>query len=184
MLLKDSAQRGEERAVCLPGVLLKDRELLGQAGDSKSSAIVADLSETTFETSNGETSIGGEIQTLAWDPRGERLAVLLKGNPEKSDSRSIIAVFKTRTSPVFELVPCGFVQGEEGADPHLIHFHPHFEKGALLTVCWCNGRISHIPFYFVSAGVPRHSLGYSPPVPYPSRGSEVSERLLFSELGS
>ncbi|KAK1151236.1 aladin isoform X1 [Acipenser oxyrinchus oxyrinchus] len=159
-------------------------ELLGQAGDSKSSVIVADLSETTFETSSGETSVGGEIQTLVWDPRGERLAVLLKGNPEKSDSRSIIAVFKTRTSPIFELLPCGFVQGEEGADPHLIHFHPHFEKGALLTVCWCNGRISHIPFYFVSAGVPRPSLGYSPPVPYPSRGSEVSERLLYSELGS
>ncbi|MGH0180562.1 UNVERIFIED_CONTAM: hypothetical protein FKN15_004567 [Acipenser sinensis] len=159
-------------------------ELLGQAGDSKSSVIVADLSETTFETSSGETSVGGEIQTLVWDPRGERLAVLLKGNPEKSDSRSIIAVFKTRTSPIFELLPCGFVQGEEGADPHLIHFHPHFQKGALLTVCWCNGRISHIPFYFVSAGVPRPSLGYSPPVPYPSRGSEVSERLLFSELGS
>lgn len=26
-------------------------------------------------------SVGGEIQSLAWDPTGERLAVLLKGLP-------------------------------------------------------------------------------------------------------
>ena len=29
--------------------------------------------------SNLSASVGGEIQSLAWDPRGERLAVLLKG---------------------------------------------------------------------------------------------------------
>lgn len=29
--------------------------------------------------SNLFASVGGEIQSLAWDPRGERLAVLLKG---------------------------------------------------------------------------------------------------------
>ncbi|RXM93816.1 Aladin [Acipenser ruthenus] len=124
------------------------------------------------------------VTSLAWSPSG---AILLSASPvdtammglgdQHVDVREVAHTDGT-------LPGSGFVQGEEGADPHLIHFHPHFEKGALLTVCWCNGRISHIPFYFVSAGVPRPSLGYSPPVPYPSRGSEVSERLLFSELGS
>lgn len=32
-----------------------------------------------FHTPHILTSVGGEIQSLAWDPTGERLAVLLKG---------------------------------------------------------------------------------------------------------
>uniref|UniRef100_A0A673AQ34 Aladin seven-bladed propeller domain-containing protein n=1 Tax=Sphaeramia orbicularis TaxID=375764 RepID=A0A673AQ34_9TELE len=101
------------------------------AGTSKgpqAAAVVADLSETTFNTQDGDITVGGEIQSLAWDPKGERLAVLLKDRPP------VIAVFKTRTSPIFELLPCGFVQGEPGAEPRLMQFHPNFQHGALLTV--------------------------------------------------
>lgn len=32
-----------------------------------------------FSNIHISTSVGGEIQSLAWDPTGERLAVLLKG---------------------------------------------------------------------------------------------------------
>uniref|UniRef100_A0AAR2KJV0 Aladin seven-bladed propeller domain-containing protein n=1 Tax=Pygocentrus nattereri TaxID=42514 RepID=A0AAR2KJV0_PYGNA len=103
-------------------------------GGPKSAAVVADLSETTFSGTGGEITVGGEVQSLAWDPSGERLAVLLKGNAESSGHSAIIAVFKTRSSPVFELLPCGFVRGEAGAEPRLIQFHPHFQHGALLTV--------------------------------------------------
>uniref|UniRef100_A0A8C9VRC1 Achalasia, adrenocortical insufficiency, alacrimia n=1 Tax=Scleropages formosus TaxID=113540 RepID=A0A8C9VRC1_SCLFO len=106
----------------------------GWSGSSKAAAIVADLSETSFSTSQGQVRVGGQVQTMAWDPRGERLAVLLKGDPEAPDRPAMIAVFKTRISPIFELLPCGFVKGESGAEPRLLQFHPHFPNGALLTV--------------------------------------------------
>uniref|UniRef100_A0A8C9VNI8 Achalasia, adrenocortical insufficiency, alacrimia n=2 Tax=Scleropages formosus TaxID=113540 RepID=A0A8C9VNI8_SCLFO len=157
----------------------------GWSGSSKAAAIVADLSETSFSTSQGQVRVGGQVQTMAWDPRGERLAVLLKGDPEAPDRPAMIAVFKTRISPIFELLPCGFVKGESGAEPRLLQFHPHFPNGALLTVCWSNGRISHVPFFFVSAGGSVLNPGGSPPWPLPqSRAVENGERLLYTEMSS
>uniref|UniRef100_A0A8C4I4V2 Achalasia, adrenocortical insufficiency, alacrimia n=1 Tax=Dicentrarchus labrax TaxID=13489 RepID=A0A8C4I4V2_DICLA len=150
----------------------------------QAAAVVADLSETTFNTPNGDVIIGGEIQSLAWDPTGERLAVLLKGDPQAADRRpAIIAVFKTRTNPIFELLPCGFIQGELGAEPRLMQFHPNFQHGALLTVCWSSGRITHVPFYFMGAGVPHFGLSGSPSVPRPQAGpADFSNHSLFTEL--
>uniref|UniRef100_A0A667X9U5 Achalasia, adrenocortical insufficiency, alacrimia n=1 Tax=Myripristis murdjan TaxID=586833 RepID=A0A667X9U5_9TELE len=149
----------------------------------KAAAVVADLSETTFNTPGGDIVVGGEIQSLAWDPRGERLAVLLKGDPQARDRPAMIAVFKTRTSPIFELLPCGFVQGEPGTEPRLMQFHPNFQHGALLTVCWSNGRITHVPFYFLSAGMARHGLGGSPPQPRPEeRPADYINQTLYTEL--
>ncbi|XP_030640588.1 aladin [Chanos chanos] len=149
-------------------------------GGSKAAAVVADLSATTF--SDGDITVGGEVQSLAWDPSGERLAVLLKGDPQSSSHPSIIAVFKTRTSPVFELLPCGFVRGEAGAEPRLMQFHPHFQHGALLTVCWSNGRISHVPFYFSRAGGSRSGLGGSPPIPHlTSKAADNKTHTLYTK---
>uniref|UniRef100_A0A4W6EYV2 Achalasia, adrenocortical insufficiency, alacrimia n=1 Tax=Lates calcarifer TaxID=8187 RepID=A0A4W6EYV2_LATCA len=128
-------------------------------------------------------SVGGEIQSLSWDPRGERLAVLLKGDPQAVDRPAIIAVFKTRTNPIFELLPCGFVQGEPGAEPRLMQFHPNFQHGALLTVCWSTGRITHVPFYFLSTGVPHFGLSGSPLLPrLQERPSAFANQSLFTEL--
>ncbi|KAJ7317741.1 hypothetical protein JRQ81_003903 [Phrynocephalus forsythii] len=156
-------------------------EQQGHVGGSKTASIVADLSETTFETLYGEERIGGEVHSMVWDPSGERLAVIIRGNCDVSSSRTIIAVFCTRNSPVFELLPCGFLQGEDGAEPQLIAFHSCFNKGALLTVCWSTGRISHIPFFFVTAQFPSLTSGQSPLVPMGSRSS-TREQPLFSEL--
>ncbi|XP_036389434.1 aladin [Megalops cyprinoides] len=155
----------------------------GRSGGSKAAAVVADLSETSFSSPQGELRVGGEVHSLAWDPRGERLAVLLKGDPPARPA--VIAVFKTRSSPIFELLPCGFVKGEAGAEPRLIQFHPHFSGGALLTVCWSNGRISHVPFYFVSSRGVRLGQAGGPPAP-PSLGGTLddAERYLYSELSS
>lgn len=153
------------------------------------------------------TSVGGEIQSLAWDPRGERLAVLLKGASHfpsihpasvvwfyllififlcslrwSTSSRptccyscvqdknqphfwafamvcTLCAHFiimclyydlKCISFPMVVLlysicrlgvlnISCvslfsGFVQGEPGAEPRLMQFHPNFQHGALLTV--------------------------------------------------
>lgn len=74
----------------------------------------------------------------------------------------------------------GFLRGEQSAEPQLIAFHPCFQKGALLTVCWSTGTISHIPFFFLSTHVPYGSPGRSPAVVTAS--SSVREQPLFSEL--
>ncbi|XP_024914941.1 aladin [Cynoglossus semilaevis] len=151
----------------------------------QAASVVADLSETTFSTPDGDVVVGGEIQSLVWDPRGERLAVLLKGDPESSDQLAIIAVFRTRTSPIFELLPCGFVQGEPEAEPRLMQFHPNFQHGALLTVCWSTGRITHVPFYFLSAGAPLCGLSGSPLLPLSQdRPSDLVNKSLFTEMMS
>ncbi|XP_064408544.1 aladin isoform X1 [Latimeria chalumnae] len=152
-------------------------ELQGHVGGSKTACIVADLSDATFEVGDKEVRIGGEVQSMAWDPSGERLAVLLKGAPDIPESQTIIAVFKTRNSPIFELLPCGFIQGECNTHPQLISFHPNFSKGALLTVCWSSGRVTHIPFYFVMTQFPRPNPRHSPAASQNSSNVE-----LFSEL--
>uniref|UniRef100_A0A671WAT6 Achalasia, adrenocortical insufficiency, alacrimia n=1 Tax=Sparus aurata TaxID=8175 RepID=A0A671WAT6_SPAAU len=158
---------------------------VGLCGGPQAAAVVADLSETTFNTPDGDIIVGGEIQSLAWDSTGERLAVLLKGDPHAADRPAIIAVFKTRTSPIFELLPCGFVQGERGAEPRLMQFHPSFQHGALLTVCWSSGRITHVPFYFLSAGVPHCGLSGSPSLPRPQTvPADFANQSLFTELMS
>uniref|UniRef100_A0A8C5I127 Aladin seven-bladed propeller domain-containing protein n=1 Tax=Gouania willdenowi TaxID=441366 RepID=A0A8C5I127_GOUWI len=143
----------------------------------QAAAVVADLSETAFSTPDGDIIVGGEIQSMAWDLRGERLAVLLKDRP------AIIAVFKTRASPIFELLPCGFVQGEPGAEPRLMQFHPNFRDGALLTVCWSNGKITHVPFYFLSASFPQLSFVGKPSPPRLQDGAaDFTNQSLFTEL--
>lgn len=98
------------------------------------------LNLTAHSRSNLSLRVGGEIQSLSWDPTGERLAVLLKGlspfssihptnpisvtlvlflvlitrfciwsfitgDPQAADRPAIIAVFKTRSNPIFELLP-------------------------------------------------------------------------------
>ncbi|XP_065515823.1 aladin isoform X1 [Lathamus discolor] len=153
-------------------------EMQGQVGGSKTASIVADLSETTFETLYGEERVGGEVHSMVWDPTGERLAAIIRGSPEAPGSQTLIALFRTRNSPVFELLPCGFLRGERGAQPQLIAFHPCFQQGALLTVCWSTGTVSHIPLFFVSARVPCASPSPSPVL----ASTSVREQPLFSEL--
>ncbi|CAH2224751.1 aladin isoform X2 [Pelobates cultripes] len=130
-------------------------QMQGCVGGSQSATVVADVSETIFETESGDIRIGGEIHSMAWDPSGERLAVILKGNPESESNLTLIAVFRTRNSPIFELLPCGFIHGKEGETPQLVQFNQCFKKGALLSTLWSSGRVSHIPFYFVNAQFPR-----------------------------
>uniref|UniRef100_A0A2K6EZ78 Aladin WD repeat nucleoporin n=1 Tax=Propithecus coquereli TaxID=379532 RepID=A0A2K6EZ78_PROCO len=154
----------------------------GCVGGAKTATIVADLSETTIPTPDGEERLGGEVHSMVWDPSGERLAVLMKGNARVQDGKPVILLFRTRNSPVFELLPCGIIQGEPGAQAQLITFHPSFNKGALLSVCWSTGRITHIPLYFVNAQFPRFSpvLGRAQEPPA-GGGSSTHDLPLFTE---
>lgn len=164
------------------------------------------------------------------------LSYLLSGDPHATDRPAIIAVFKTRSRPVFELLPwfahellqnfsrvlfqgwhvvtfvvfvfSGFVQGEAGAEARLMQFHPNFQHGALLTVvgftlnliflhspyyflnmslcsqCWSSGRITHVPFYFLSAGIPHCGLSGSPLLPRHQRTTDFAKQSLFTEQQS
>ncbi|KAJ8016295.1 hypothetical protein DPEC_G00005710 [Dallia pectoralis] len=153
---------------------------LGMAGGPKAATVVADLSETTLDTLDGDITVGGEIQSLAWDLRGERLAVLLRGDAG-AGRPAMIAVFKTQINPAFKLLPCGFVPEEPGTEPRLIQFNPNYQHGAQLTVCWSNGKITHVPFYFMSAGVPQP--GCSPPLPISQgRPADYVNQSLYTEL--
>ncbi|KAM4796655.1 aladin [Rhinophrynus dorsalis] len=159
---------------------VSEGETQGCVGGSQSATVVADVSETVFETPSGEIRFGGEIQSMVWDPSGERLAVLLRGNPEHESSQPVIAVFRTRNSPIFELLPCGFIQGNKGETPQLLQFHPCFQKGALLSQLWSSGRVSHFPFYFVNAQFPRFTPDNSTVVPG-NTSNTASLRTLFTE---
>ncbi|XP_053564284.1 aladin isoform X2 [Bombina bombina] len=160
---------------------VSEGETKGYVGGSQSATVVADVSEVVRDTEWGEVRIGGEIQSMAWDPSGDRLAVLLRGNPEYETSRPIIVVYRTRNSPLFELLPCCYVQGKEGEIPQLMQFHPSFKKGALLTVLWNSGRLTHVPFYFVNAQFPRFSPERNAVIS--GNGSNTtSTRTLFTEM--
>ncbi|MEE6518043.1 hypothetical protein FKM82_028729 [Ascaphus truei] len=159
---------------------VSDGEMQGRVGGSQSATVVADVSETIFETDSEEIRIGGEVQSMTWDPSGERLAVILRGPPEHETNRPLIAVFRTRNSPIFELLPCGFIHGEEGDAPQLMQFHPHFQKGALLSTLWTSGRLSHVPFYFVNAQFPRYTPESSNAVSG-NASSTTLPRTLFTE---
>uniref|UniRef100_A0A8C8ANM1 Uncharacterized protein n=1 Tax=Otus sunia TaxID=257818 RepID=A0A8C8ANM1_9STRI len=100
-------------------LLFVSGEMQGQVGGSKTASIVADLSETTFETLYGEERVGGEVHSMAWDPTGERLA-----GPKPRRGETVIAVFRTRNSPVFELLPwcVGLVWGWCGVGVGLVGY--------------------------------------------------------------
>uniref|UniRef100_A0A8C5XGM4 Aladin WD repeat nucleoporin n=1 Tax=Microcebus murinus TaxID=30608 RepID=A0A8C5XGM4_MICMU len=115
-------------------LLFPERCGKGCVGGAKSATIVADLSETTVQTPDGEE----RAHSMVWDPSGERLAVLMKVRGLQ-DGKPVILLFRTRNSPVFELLLVSAGPGQ------LITFHPSFSKGALLSVCWSTGRIGHIP---------------------------------------
>ncbi|KAH6938502.1 hypothetical protein HPB50_010167 [Hyalomma asiaticum] len=92
---------------------------------------VADLTEVDLPLNShagDEVRVGGLVQNMAWDKHGERLAISFRDHSE------YVALFRTKTSPVFELFPCGFISGPPGESAQLISFYNGFEGGSLLTV--------------------------------------------------
>ncbi|XP_073519048.1 aladin [Phyllobates terribilis] len=149
-------------------------------GGSERATPVADVSEVIFEREEGEVRVGGEIQSMVWDPSGERLAVLLRENPDDKTSESAIAVYRTKNNPKFELLPCGFLPSQVGEAPQLMQFHPGFKKGALLSVLWSSGRLTHVPFYFINAQFPRF-LPETGTIVAEDTSSGTTVRSLFTE---
>ncbi|XP_064647659.1 aladin-like isoform X2 [Lineus longissimus] len=127
-------------------------------GGSKMAIASINLEEVVMDLGDETVRFGGQVQSLCWDPTGERLAVHFK---ENTGSPELVLVFRTKLHPVLEVVPCGFVQGQVGEIPNVISFQPRFAHGAVLTVVWSSGRVSFIPLYFVSErGIHLHNNIY------------------------
>eukprot|EP00117_Sycon_ciliatum_P036021 scpid66854/ scgid27181/ Aladin; Adracalin len=90
-------------------------------------------------------TVGGCVQSLAWDASGERLAATFTAD---SPGRDLVAIFTTTSQPVMEVLPCGFVRGRTGETPEVVAFQNDVESGALLSVAWSSGRIAFVPLLY------------------------------------
>ncbi|XP_071102103.1 aladin-like [Haliotis cracherodii] len=114
---------------------------------SNKAIAVTDVSEVDMQTATGDmVKIGGSVHAMEWDSTGERLAILFRGHDNKAGS--YVAVFKTVTHPVIEILPCGLVRGQDSETAHCISFKPKFDQGALLTVVWSSGRVGYVPLLY------------------------------------
>uniref|UniRef100_A0A8C7D9X1 Achalasia, adrenocortical insufficiency, alacrimia n=1 Tax=Oncorhynchus kisutch TaxID=8019 RepID=A0A8C7D9X1_ONCKI len=147
---------------------------LGMSGGPKAATVVADLSETTLNTPDGDMAVGEEIQSLAWDPTGERLAVLLKGQAPSllSSFSRLESVFCHLLSSTHFLLPVPSGDAEAGRPAMIAVFKTQINQ--LSVYCWSNGKITHVPFCFMSPGNPQPGLGGSPSPPCPRAGQQTT----------
>ncbi|XP_065053268.1 aladin-like [Rhopilema esculentum] len=132
----------------------KQQGATGFVSTSSSVAVKClDFSACTWETDTGDVSIGGTLQSMAWDPTGSRLAIVFKDKQNVNGTQTHIGLFRTALEPVFEILPCGFVTGHPSETPLAISFLPNFNKGALLLVCWSSGMVSQIPLLFYTESI-------------------------------
>ncbi|KAK3736148.1 hypothetical protein QZH41_015540 [Actinostola sp. cb2023] len=107
----------------------------------------ANLTPHTFDVDE-PLALGGVAKSMAWDPLGERLAIIFEDDVCKA--QEVVAIFKTRLKPTFEVIPSGFVRGPPDTFPEVVTFQQKFDKGALLTVGWSDGSVTFIPMLFTT----------------------------------
>ncbi|XP_065840061.1 aladin-like isoform X2 [Oscarella lobularis] len=109
-----------------------------------------DLTPHTFTFNSQSETVGGAVQSLAWDPTNQRLAIILTADSPGSE---LVVICRTRVYPTVEIVPYGFIRGpDDYGYPSCIAFQNDFKSGALLTVGWTRGRVSYVPLYFHASG--------------------------------
>ncbi|KAG1665309.1 Aladin [Nymphon striatum] len=113
---------------------------------SKLALPIIDVGKVEYMHGDKLIKVGGRISQMIWDSTGERLAVSFRGDTKPCEA---IALFRTRTKPSFEIFPCGYILGSSDSFPSYMAFKPNYDKGALLTVCWSSGDVSHIPLLFI-----------------------------------
>lgn len=130
------------------------------------------LGSSEAETTNGNTiRFGGPIRKLCIDPSGQRLVVNFE--EQSYPGCELLALFEILRKPYLRYIPKGFIRGpmwhpgspkpqpphspyniENTNDeylmpmPKIMSFANVFQRGALLSVCWENGKISFIPLMF------------------------------------
>ncbi|GLJ51745.1 hypothetical protein SUGI_1099660 [Cryptomeria japonica] len=91
----------------------------------------------------------GNIEKMAWDGSGERLAVSYCGGDLMY--AGLIAIYDTRRTPFISASLIGFIRGPgEQVKPLALAFHDKFKQGPLLSVCWSSGVCCTYPFIFRS----------------------------------
>ncbi|KAJ8900930.1 hypothetical protein NDN08_000228 [Rhodosorus marinus] len=102
------------------------------------------------KTNEAETAlVGGMARQMAWDPTGERLAILFESQEGAEDADNLVAIYSTRLRPTFQMNPIGWVRGTRDSGPALsIAFKPCFKSGSLLAVLWANRTISFVQMLF------------------------------------
>ncbi len=112
------------------------------------------LSQVDISVNSTQLAIGGNIQEIAWDHTGRRIAVAFE---ESAPGSELIAVFEPSETASWNLSLHGFVRGPPtessartnvSARPGIISFRPNFPRGALLAVAWSTGKLSFYPLYF------------------------------------
>lgn len=127
------ATKGEP---CLYTLPFLDHAQANDVGGNNSMMKALDLTEIRSEIG---LSVGGCVQSLAWDKSGKRLAISFKDNPES------VLIYRTVEKPTFEFHQMGVIQSENGSSALLIDFHDKFKDGSLLTICWSDGQCQHVP---------------------------------------
>lgn len=99
-------------------------------------------------------SVGGAVRHFALDGTGERLAVCFDGPTDRAGVE-LIAVLSVQYSPLLQVFPRGFIRGPaamhvEQSVPTRLAFAAQFDRGALLSASFTNGKVSFIPMLFVS----------------------------------
>lgn len=106
-----------------------------------------------------ENEIGGLITDMVWDPTNSRLAVTCQG---PSSNQPYVVLFHTRIAPLLQLIPCGFIRGEDCEFPLKIDFLHGYDKGALMAIYWSSETISLIPLLYNQnlSSSPRYHLAH------------------------
>ncbi|KAL3283645.1 hypothetical protein HHI36_006784 [Cryptolaemus montrouzieri] len=84
--------------------------------------------------------VGGLVQTMEIDPKGNNLAVLFQ-------TTNAIALFNIARKHNIELIASSLIT-EFDEVPTAIAFQQNFEPGACLSIGWSSGRIQHFPIIY------------------------------------
>jgi len=71
-------------------------------------------------------------------------------NIKPEDGTELIALYATQINPSISFTPRGFIRGPPHTHPSLFAFSNSYKRGALLSICWLNGKISFYPLIFSS----------------------------------
>lgn len=129
------ASRNEPCVYALPFL---DQPEANDVGGNKSLMRVLNLQPTRSEMG----TIGGFVQSLAWDKNGQRLAISFKDNTDS------VLLYRTLERQTVEFQQLGIIKSKSNSSAQLIQFHDNFKDGSLLTVCWSDGSCQHITFNY------------------------------------
>ncbi|KAJ6639090.1 Aladin [Pseudolycoriella hygida] len=116
-----------------------EQQLFATASLAKQALPIADLSK--IELSN-QSDIGGQPQSLAWDSKGQHLAISFK------DCSSIALFLTSVNKNMINIAPDCFIVGIGTTFPSYICFQEPYKDSShsVLTIGWSSGVVQYFPF--------------------------------------